>query len=1036
MPDAVDFLLLAPLTEEREAILAHLPELKNLPPDPQDALIYYEACLAVEHSSGLRGFYRIIVTSPLGMGRVEAATATVAAIGRFSPKYVILVGIAGGAPGSVRLGDVLVGELVADYELQKITDDGASPRYQPFRAHPRLVAAAHHLNGWGSLVRSPRPKERKAAHPLVHFGVMLSGDKVQAKGEALQEYKKAWPKLIGVEMEAGGVAAAAGSAANPPGFLMVRGVSDLADGKKGSKSVELWRPYACAVAAAYTVALLRSMPIPCASSCHEPQSSTLSSTIPDVLDGIRSYPAAGRIQNLIRHYLGQEAGPQPFGGRQAELGFLQAWLADDRAPQRFLLLAPAGQGKTALVCRFCHELQSQPNLAVAFFPISNRFNTHRAAEIFPSLLSRLARIHGQTLPEQAGAGLGAWQLQLHELMRRPPPPGQTILLVLDGLDEADSLFFDRTMLPLDLPNGMRVLVTARPLAGDEGDNGWRRRLAWEQPQTARSFMLQPLDEAAVRDAATMLGMALGNDAQSSAIVAELCRLSRGNPLVLRLRVQTICQGLAPDRLPDLVELRKLPPGLDGYLEELCVPSGSGPSSDTQATDVLCSLLAIAKGPLQRVDLWELAPELSDAATWKQTLAKMSRVIFGDGKTQGFVFSHPSLKDYFAERLNATKVASYQRRFLEYGRWAWRRLRDGQMAPEKVPIYLLSCLVAHLREGGADPNELMALISEPWLRAWYAYDQNYVGFLRDAGMVREIAETADRHRTLQGLKPQHIIGIVSARLYEQSASSMSMQVHPQLLRALLEEGIWSPARALASLRHHPQEPVGASFQELLAVVAEYLPDELLATAAELAIEQTRQPNRYDLSLSKLASRLARACPDESLRLANELPGDGHRFDYLLALFPHLERARAQVAMGLALSIARAFPPSGRAYSLLDLIRRLPVDADSCRPLYQEAWEQVSKVAHRQQRLSLMERLITNGPPVLSANKLGELLPIFLEEADYCSLATIVDGRKDPHKNDRRAMAAAVVGQAGAGAQAAGNLPDLDAGREAGVWAGKS
>jgi len=77
----------------------------------------------------------------------------------------------------------------------------------------------------------------------------------------LDKYRADWPKLIGVEMEAGGVASAAFQAAERPGFLMVRGVSDLADERKGTPDVERWRAYACDVAASYAIALLESGPV-------------------------------------------------------------------------------------------------------------------------------------------------------------------------------------------------------------------------------------------------------------------------------------------------------------------------------------------------------------------------------------------------------------------------------------------------------------------------------------------------------------------------------------------------------------------------------------------------------------------------------------------------------------------------------------------------------------------------------------------------------------------------------------------------------
>ena len=83
-----------------------------------------------------------------------------------------------------------------------------------------------------------------------------------AGSDTIARYRAEWPKLIGVEMEAGGVASAAFEATSKPGVLMVRGVSDLADQNKDSAQVAGWREYACKVAAMYAVSLLKSGPVP------------------------------------------------------------------------------------------------------------------------------------------------------------------------------------------------------------------------------------------------------------------------------------------------------------------------------------------------------------------------------------------------------------------------------------------------------------------------------------------------------------------------------------------------------------------------------------------------------------------------------------------------------------------------------------------------------------------------------------------------------------------------------------------------------
>ena len=62
-------------------------------------------------------------------------------------------------------------------------------------------------------------------------------------------------------MEAGGVSVASFQSTDSAKFFMVRCVSDFADNQKDSSEVKKWRCYACDVAAAYTIALLKSGPI-------------------------------------------------------------------------------------------------------------------------------------------------------------------------------------------------------------------------------------------------------------------------------------------------------------------------------------------------------------------------------------------------------------------------------------------------------------------------------------------------------------------------------------------------------------------------------------------------------------------------------------------------------------------------------------------------------------------------------------------------------------------------------------------------------
>lgn len=262
MTKVVDFIIITALEEEREAVLGKLSRVRRLSPSSSDVQTYYSVRLPVVFPNGSQGIYRLIVLSLIGMGRVQAATATNDAIRKWKPRYVVLVGIAGGVAASgIGLGDVIISDQIVDFESQKLNTGEVQVRWEVYRADPRLLSAARSLknSNWQQLVKVSRPK---AGKPKRVIGPIASGDKVIAVSKVLELYKKQWHKLIGVEMEAGGAALAAFHAASPPGFFMIRGVSDLANENKGKADVEIWRAYACDVAAAFTISFLKKGPVP------------------------------------------------------------------------------------------------------------------------------------------------------------------------------------------------------------------------------------------------------------------------------------------------------------------------------------------------------------------------------------------------------------------------------------------------------------------------------------------------------------------------------------------------------------------------------------------------------------------------------------------------------------------------------------------------------------------------------------------------------------------------------------------------------
>ena len=74
---------------------------------------------------------------------------------------------------------------------------------------------------------------------------MATGDKVVERTALVKELLSKCPKLIGLEMEAGGVTWIARDVSQQA--FMVRAVSDLANEDKVQEAIEAWRAYACDV---------------------------------------------------------------------------------------------------------------------------------------------------------------------------------------------------------------------------------------------------------------------------------------------------------------------------------------------------------------------------------------------------------------------------------------------------------------------------------------------------------------------------------------------------------------------------------------------------------------------------------------------------------------------------------------------------------------------------------------------------------------------------------------------------------------------
>lgn len=225
--DRADILVVTVLPEEYTAVLRLLANTRPVqgPPDAPNLYGWRLGTIARPHG----GAYRVALALAGRAGNVNATQAVVRSAERWRPRYVLLVGIAGGLPREgCAAGDVVVSAEIYGYEYGKL-DSGFHPRpnwtYQVDRAL---------LNGAQAFaVANPAWWTGASPSPKVLFGAVASGEKVvdDPSEPFFAAVLKHWPKLQAVEMEGMGAAAAIDElhavGKEAIGFLMIRGISDM-----------------------------------------------------------------------------------------------------------------------------------------------------------------------------------------------------------------------------------------------------------------------------------------------------------------------------------------------------------------------------------------------------------------------------------------------------------------------------------------------------------------------------------------------------------------------------------------------------------------------------------------------------------------------------------------------------------------------------------------------------------------------------------------------------------------------------------------
>lgn len=213
----------------------------------------------------------VITTSLTQMGMVSAATITSKIIYNFTPRYIVMTGIAGGVKEEYEIGDIIIPKEVKDYCSGKYTTPKGEEELSienPLRYFVPTAASISTCFDIINKVSENFVEELSRIHrnwiysskyriPNLRTGYMASGDSVVQNSAVIDiMVKNHLRQADGLDMEAYGVYYASEQAISPkPTPICIKSISDFAN-KEKSDDHQAYAAYTSAQFAKYFIMTL------------------------------------------------------------------------------------------------------------------------------------------------------------------------------------------------------------------------------------------------------------------------------------------------------------------------------------------------------------------------------------------------------------------------------------------------------------------------------------------------------------------------------------------------------------------------------------------------------------------------------------------------------------------------------------------------------------------------------------------------------------------------------------------------------------
>jgi hypothetical protein len=533
---------------------------------------------------------------------------------------------------------------------------------------------------------------------------------------------------------------------------------------------------------------------------------------------VQGQPAGGggeraRVGRYLIDFANAYHSAEDFVGRERLMVEIQRF-AEEHDRGYVHLQASAGLGKTAIASRFA-ALEQAP----VFFADASLGTTH-PDQCLNHLSAELIIRHGLT-PDQLDEESGRDSTTLNTILGGLTNHHEGVIwLVVDGLDEADTPHpgTNPLLLPTRLPAGVFVLVTSREPAS----------LLLTGPDTPIRLIELSSDDSVQRsDLERYVAHRLATDARLRDAVAAVT--PPVSPGTLGRHISEAAEGnfmyvtyvLADAAAGDL-ELHKLPARLAGYYEiRFWSPMQAAQDAGWHEWDTLyrpvLERLAVAAEPVTadwlESQVGRPASEITERVLrpWRRFL----RTDLGDHGEEWRIV-HRSFADFLGSKIN-----------LEASHAAVaRKLATAEDA------YAHRHRTHHLRSAGQLP-ELLDLVRDPaWQDAQLAADPTGRFLLHDFDESWLAVEALDAAELTFGRLAPKLGDEAWSALAGASVRSRMQSVPPNLLTALVQEGLWTLERAHETVKQAPNPGYRARSLLMLARFEPALVDEALDAARDI------------------------------------------------------------------------------------------------------------------------------------------------------------------------------------------------------------